>query len=678
MALGKNYSNDGYSGDIHKVSSPSEPEVCVGEIQYATGEDARRAIQRAKEAYNNGLWAKALPIERASVLMKAAQLLLLKRSELTALMVHEGGKNFFEAINDVNEAIDFLNFYAREACRLSEENPRFVSRGPFAVIAPWNFPLAIPCGMAAGALAAGNAVLPKPAEHTPLITQRLADILHEAGVPKDILIHLPGKGSEIGKLLVEHPAVAGIVFTGSKQVGLWIAQTAGKKMIRNELFDYEAPAKVITEMGGKNAVIVTANAELDETVSGILYSAFGNAGQKCSAASRVLVDERIKGRLLERLKEACLDLKVGPAFDHASAVNPLIARKEKERLQKEIAEACRETKLYGGRVHVDRSKENLPGCCLGPALIELPLSRAFVRDSFSQKELFGPCLHLFGYKNFDEAVRLFNTTEYGLTGGIFSQSQDDIELLSKSLEAGNIYVNRSITGARVAIEPFGGMKLSGTGPKVGSPFYLEAFHHTLEQPQQIAGPLSLEPEIIQEYRKVVRKAYPYFKEKFRWNRKIPGQLNFNDLNLIKKKGLYIGLEEKPNIKTFLYFLAAITVGAEVKILSKREEAHFIWKKIGEILKEKITAVPADTEQIKRAIQKEEAHFLIVEGEPAEVRYILNLVYNGHSKKECLRTILTKLDAPPVDALEYYLERFVEVRSFAINVMRHGAPLEVEM
>lgn len=675
--LGQDYSHSNYSGKIHKIFSPSRPETFVGQIQYANPENAKEAIERARQAYNRGEWAKAAPIERAATFLKAADWMLLARLELTALMVHEGGKNFFEAINDVNEAIDFLNFYAREECKLAAENKNRVSRGVFGVISPWNFPLAIPTGMAAGALIAGNCVLLKPADHTPLITQRLADILHAAGVPEDVFIHLPGQGSEVGKLLVEDPRVAGVVFTGSKEVGMWIAHTKAKQIVRNELFGFEAPARAITEMGGKNAIIVSPNAELDETVAGILYSAFGNAGQKCSACSRVIVHEAVKDRLMARLKEACRDIRVGPAFDHATSVNPLIARREKERLQREAAEVIRETRLYGGHVHVDRSGEDLPGWCMGPVVVELPLKRALQENSYAKKELFGPILHVAAFGTLEEAVKLFNATEYGLTGGIFSQSQDDVEYFSKYLEAGNIYVNRSITGARVSIEPFGGFKLSGTGPKVGGPFYLEAFHIPLESKETRDQKIvEIDAASVQKYRQLIGKAADFFREKFHWNRKIPGQISFNDLSLIKKRGLYLALEEQPNIKTFLYLLAAWGLGCEVAVFCKNEAIHDYWRAMAKNL-EPIRIELSDAAQIAKALQDKEVSFVMVEGGTGEISHFLGQIYDGTYEERSMRQVLTKLDAPPIGDFERYLEPFIQVRSFAVNVMRHGAPLELK-
>jgi RHH-type proline utilization regulon transcriptional repressor/proline dehydrogenase/delta 1-pyrroline-5-carboxylate dehydrogenase len=236
------------------------------------------------------------------MLVKAADLMLSRRNDLSALIVYEAGKSITEALADVDEAIDFLNFYARSEAFLQRNYTDIISRGPTLVISPWNFPLAIPCGMTVSALVAGNTVILKPAEQTSLVTQILVDILHEAGVPKDVLIHLPGVGETVGDYLVKDERISTIIFTGSKSVGLHIAKEAQKRIYRNQLHEKTYPVKAITEMGGKNAVIVTQNAELDETVSGILYSAFGHAGQKCSACSRVIVHNSLKDKLIDSLR----------------------------------------------------------------------------------------------------------------------------------------------------------------------------------------------------------------------------------------------------------------------------------------------------------------------------------------------------------------------------------------
>ncbi|MCY4524336.1 MAG: bifunctional proline dehydrogenase/L-glutamate gamma-semialdehyde dehydrogenase, partial [Halobacteriovoraceae bacterium] len=325
--LNKEYANS-FNGDNSSVTSPSNPNCVVGKIRLASLEDAKNAVEKSLLAYKQ--WASCWKT-RVSILIRAADLMLLKRLELASLICHEGGKTISESLADVDEAIDFLNFYAREEKRLQEQPIPPLSRGVTAVISPWNFPLAIPCGMTASSLATGNTVILKSAKQTPLIAQKMTDIFHQAGMPQDVLIHLPGDGRVIGEYLISHSQITAVIFTGSKKVGMRIAHLAGKRIVKTSS-GYSSPVKIITEMGGKNAIIITANAEPDETVAGILSSAFAHAGQKCSACSRILVDNRIKDYLVKRLTQACGDLQVGEAFAYSTFINPVISEQEKQRL----------------------------------------------------------------------------------------------------------------------------------------------------------------------------------------------------------------------------------------------------------------------------------------------------------------------------------------------------------
>jgi RHH-type proline utilization regulon transcriptional repressor/proline dehydrogenase/delta 1-pyrroline-5-carboxylate dehydrogenase len=323
----------------------------VGGVASTNAEEVR---QIAREFYHgmkagNG-WTELPRSERLAVLYRAADRLWYERQRLAALIVFEAGKSWGEALADVDEAIDFVNFYAKEELRWTQELKDTQPRGVTAVIAPWNFPLAIPCGMAVAPLAAGNPVILKPAEQTPLIARELVEILHWAGVPKTALFFAPGDGESVGAPLVKSEHVSTIVFTGSKAVGQWIYQTASVQQVHHPLSGTAMFKRVITEMGGKNAIVVTNNCEQDETVSGILYAAFAHAGQKCSACSRVLVDEEVKASLMERLVRAVNDLEVGVATAPHVLVNPLVTKEDQERVRAIVREAVQEAEAYGGKV----------------------------------------------------------------------------------------------------------------------------------------------------------------------------------------------------------------------------------------------------------------------------------------------------------------------------------------
>ena len=445
------------------VRSPSHPaDEPVGKVALAGVEAAERAIAVAEAGFDP--WAATPVAARAAILRHAADLLEERAAEFAAWVVHEGGRDRADAWAEVDEAVDFLRYYAITAEQLfGDFGDRIESRGVVAVIPPWNFSLSIPCGMTVAALACGNTAILKPAEQTPLIAQRLVALLHEAGVPRDAVVCLPGRGEVVGRRLVESPRVSMVAFTGSRAVGTWMHEAVSE--IELERGGRKA---LVAEMGGKNAVLVFSDADLDDAVEGIIRSAFGHANQKCSAASRVLVERPLLEPLRDRLVEAARSLTVGPADDPATQVNPIIDEEALQRL-----EGAAETARAECEVLLDLF-EQPDGLAAGPLIVELPAG-ATANSQTASEELFGPILVLTPFDKEIEAYRVANETAYGLTAGVFSRSPRTIERATRAIEAGNIYVNRRTTGARVGIEPFGGMRMSGTGPKVGTIDYLWAF-----------------------------------------------------------------------------------------------------------------------------------------------------------------------------------------------------------
>ena len=429
--------------------------------------EAERAIAVAADAWS--AWRVVSWQDRAGVLFRAAAIMRRRRAALAALEVFEAGKPQKEADADVCEAIDFCEYYGREAIRLGAGAPllqapgetnvlRYQPRGIAVVIAPWNFPLAIPTGMVTAALVTGNCVLFKPAEQTPGVALRLVEILLEAGLPPGTLAFLPGIGEELGAFLVEHPAVAFVVFTGSREVGLSIVARAavtrpGQRHVK----------RVIAEMGGKNAIVVDTDADLDQAVPAIVASAFDYAGQKCSAAARVIAVGPIHEELIDRLVGAAAILPVGHPRELGTAVGPLIDADACERVG-------RYRELARGEGEVVLARDDVPagGWYAGPTVVLLAEPRGRVWS----EEIFGPLLALVRADDFDQALALANDTPYALTGGLFSRSPSHIRRAAGELRAGNLYVNRAITGARVGRQPFGGYGLSGVGSKAGGPDYL--------------------------------------------------------------------------------------------------------------------------------------------------------------------------------------------------------------
>ncbi|MEE8421401.1 MAG: proline dehydrogenase family protein [Dehalococcoidia bacterium] len=463
--------------EVVAIHSPSHPlDGPVGRVALAGEAAAMEAVRVAGRGAEG--WRDTSASTRAGALRRAAELLEDRAAQFAARVVHEGGRDRSDAYAEVEEAVDYLNYYAVQAEELfSTHGHSITARGVVAVIPPWNFSLAIPCGMTAAALAAGNAVVLKPAEQTPIIAVHLARLLHEAGIPRDALICLPGRGEPAGRTLVESAGVSMVAFTGSRAVGVWMHEAVS----RVELAEGSTKA-LVAEMGGKNPILVFADADLDEAVSAIVASAFGHANQKCSAASWVLVERPILDRLRARLVEAARSLEVGPADAPATRINPVIDRQARERLL-----AAAETARVECEVLLDRF-EGEGELELGPLIVQIPADRARKARTTSE-ELFGPVLALIPFDDEQQAFDVANGTDYGLTAGIFSRSPSTIGRAVRALEVGNVYVNRNTTGARVGVEPFGGMRMSGTGPKAGSTDYLWAFVRRTDAPADEAGDL---------------------------------------------------------------------------------------------------------------------------------------------------------------------------------------------
>jgi RHH-type proline utilization regulon transcriptional repressor/proline dehydrogenase/delta 1-pyrroline-5-carboxylate dehydrogenase len=450
-------------------TDPGEPERVVAIAASATPGEAHAAVDAAQAAF--AAWAATPAADRAAALLRAAAWLRERRGQLAALILRECAKPWPEADADVCEAIDFLEFYARGAIELAHGAPllqvpgernelHYAPRGVCAVIAPWNFPLAIPMGMTAAALATGNTVVLKPAEQAPGCGLRVVEALRAGGVPAGAIALLPGEG-DAGAALARHPHVAAVAFTGSGPVGLEILKAAadvapGARQLK----------RVVAEMGGKNCVIVDADADLDEAVPAIVESAFGYAGQKCSAASRVLVHEAIYDTLSERLAGAVAALQVGPAEDFASDVPPVIERSAQERVLAYAQRAAGEGTLAAG-------EHELPATgwyCAPVVATGLPPDSDVLRD-----EIFGPLLAVESVRDVDEACDRIDALPVALTGALFARNPRTVARVVARSPVGNLYVNRSTTGAMVGRQPFGGNRLSGTGTKAGGGDYLLHF-----------------------------------------------------------------------------------------------------------------------------------------------------------------------------------------------------------
>jgi RHH-type proline utilization regulon transcriptional repressor/proline dehydrogenase/delta 1-pyrroline-5-carboxylate dehydrogenase len=451
--------------------NPSHKKQVVGKCGRASVANAQEAVAAARSTFPG--WRDTPAKDRAEFLFQAAKVMQRRRFELAAWEVYECGKQWREADADVAETIDYCNYYAQEMVRLSvtrrrdvpgEDNEYFYEpRGVVVVIAPWNFPLAILCGMTAAALVTGNTVIMKPAEQSSVVGAKLMEIFQEVGIPAGVVNYLPGAGEEIGPVLTTHPDVAMIAFTGSRGVGLLLNRQAADTPTGQDHVK-----RVLAEMGGKNAIIIDDDADLDEAVRGVAASAFGYQGQKCSACSRVIVLQAIHDVFLNRLIEATKSLKIAPAEDPGSTIGPLIDEETYRRVLGAIDSAKKEAELcYAGDVRPLADE----GYYVAPHIF----ANVQPTTKLAQEEIFGPVLAILKARDLSHALEIANGTQYALTGGLYSRSPEHIARVKREFRVGNLYINRKITGALVDRQPFGGFKLSGIGSKSGGPDYLLQF-----------------------------------------------------------------------------------------------------------------------------------------------------------------------------------------------------------
>jgi len=457
------------TGEVFTSVNPARPAEVIGTHHAAGVKEAELAVAAAQEAFVT--WRKTTVEERAELLVRAAAMIRERHFEFCAWLTVEVGKNWAEADADVGECIDFLEFYAREALRQNaattpiqfpgEKNLlRYVPLGVGAVIPPWNFPFAIMAGMTAAAIVTGNTVVLKPSPDAPTIAAKFVALLEEAGLPAGVVNLIQG-GPEPGRVITEHAQVRFIAFTGSKKVGLEIHERAAKTQPGQRFIK-----RTILELGGKDCIIVDADSDLDSAADGTVASAFGFNGQKCSACSRVIVEDKVYNKFVEKLRERVEKLQVGdPAENFYSG--PVINPVAKERLLKYIEVGKKEGTLLTGGEAIEKEG----GYYIAPTVFTevAPTSR------LAQEEIFGPLLAVIRSKNFEDALEIANDTEYGLTGAIYTSSREKLTRAREDFHVGNLYFNRKCTGAMVGAHPFGGFNMSGTDSKAGGPDYLTLF-----------------------------------------------------------------------------------------------------------------------------------------------------------------------------------------------------------
>jgi 1-pyrroline-5-carboxylate dehydrogenase len=450
--------------------NPCQKTQVVGRVARATQAQAEQALAAAWTAFPD--WSRWHAGERARLLFKVAALMRARKHVFSATMVYEAGKTWIEADADTAEAIDFLEYYGREAIRLAGPHPlprlagednelTYQALGVGIVIPPWNFPLAITCGMTAAALVTGNTVILKPASLTPVIAARMVELFEEAGAPPGVLNFLPGSGAEIGDFLVGHARTRFVSFTGSREVGTHIYALAAQVQTGQRWLK-----RVVAEMGGKDAIIVDASADLEAAASGITTSAYGFQGQKCSAASRAIVVEPVYSDVLGLVARKAEALRMGPADDPASQMAAVIDESQFRKVLSYVELGQRE-----GRLVVGGEPDGADGWYIQPTVFaDLP-----EEGRLAQEEIFGPVLSFIRARDYSHALAIANGTEYGLTGGVYSRDRRHLERARQEFQVGNLYFNRKITGAMVGAQPFGGFDMSGTDSKAGGPDYLQLF-----------------------------------------------------------------------------------------------------------------------------------------------------------------------------------------------------------
>lgn len=453
-------------------TNPGDPNEIVGKFSKASTKEAEQAMDAALEAFKT--WSKVCPVERARFLFRTAAIMRRRKHELSALLCLEIGKNWAEADGDTAEAIDFCEFYGREMMRLSQPQPltpypgeenelSYIPLGVGLVIPPWNFPLAICVGMTTAAIVAGNTVILKPSSETPMIAYAFCKIMEEAGLPPGVLNFVPGPGASVGDYLVTHAKTRFIAFTGSKEVGLRINELAAKPQ-KGQLWI----KRVVAEMGGKDSIVVDKETDLDSAADGIVASAFGFQGQKCSACSRAIIHQDIYDEMVKKIKERTDKLKLGKCDDRDVNMGPVASRSAYESILSYIEIGKNEGKLQSGG---GKDESHKTGFFIKPTVISDVAPDARI----AQEEIFGPVLAIIKAKDWNDALEIANNTEFGLTGAVYSNNREHLAQARREFHVGNLYLNRKCTGALVGVQPFGGFNMSGTDSKAGGRDYLLLF-----------------------------------------------------------------------------------------------------------------------------------------------------------------------------------------------------------
>ncbi|HEV8370239.1 MAG TPA: L-glutamate gamma-semialdehyde dehydrogenase [Pyrinomonadaceae bacterium] len=470
--------------------NPANRTQLVGRFNKATKELATRAVDIAYQTFKS--WRNTPAQDRADLLFRVAAIMRERKHELSAWMIYEVAKTWAEADGDTAEAIDFCEFYAREMLRYAGDHPLvqipgeenaldYVPLGVGAVIPPWNFPLAIMAGMTVAAVVTGNTVVLKPSSDAPTIAFKFFEMLEEAGMPSGVVSFMTGSGAEVGDIVVDHPKTRFVAFTGSKEIGLRVNERAAKV--------HEGQVwikRVVAEMGGKDAIIVADDANLDDAATGVVQSAFGFQGQKCSACSRAIIDARVYDEMLDKIVEQTAKIKLADPTDANTNMGAVINDKAFKAINAYIEKGKKE----GGRVVIGGGSDGEKGFFIEPTVIADVKPGATIE----QEEIFGPVLAVIKANDYDDALSIANDTQFGLTGAVYSSDEDKLERARKEFHVGNLYLNRKCTGALVGVHPFGGFNMSGTDSKAGGRDYLLLFLQAKVSAEKVGATTSRKAE----------------------------------------------------------------------------------------------------------------------------------------------------------------------------------------
>jgi 1-pyrroline-5-carboxylate dehydrogenase len=476
------------TGSMLDSFNPANRTQLIGRFNKATKELASQAVEKAAEAFQN--WKHATVADRTALLFRVAEILRERKHEFSAWMIYEVAKTWAEADADTAEAIDFCEFYGREMLRYAGDQPLvhvpgeqshmdYVPLGVGAVIPPWNFPLAIMAGMTLASVVTGNTVVLKPSSDAPTIAFKFFEILEEAGLPPGVVNFMTGSGAEVGDVVVDHPKTRYVAFTGSKEVGLRINERAAK-VNEGQIWI----KRVVAEMGGKDAIIVADDADLDDAATGVVQAAFGFQGQKCSACSRAIIDAKVYDTMLDKIVERTAKLKLADPSDPATNLSAVINEKAFNTINAYIEKG----KSEGGRVVAGGGSDGEQGFFIEPTVIADVKPGATIE----QEEIFGPVLAVIKAKNYDDALHIANDTQFGLTGAVYSADETRLHRARKEFHVGNLYLNRKCTGALVGVHPFGGFNMSGTDSKAGGRDYLLLFLQAKVSAEKVGATRSAE------------------------------------------------------------------------------------------------------------------------------------------------------------------------------------------